>query len=43
MKIICLDHEVVALWQGARLKRYSAGRVAQPEAGPDRNRPSKTG
>ena len=28
MKIICLDHEVVAIWQGARLKRYPAGRVA---------------
>jgi hypothetical protein len=29
MKIIRLHH-VVALWQGARLKSHSAGRVAQP-------------
>jgi hypothetical protein len=31
MKIICLDHEVVALWQVARLKHHSAGRLAQPD------------
>jgi hypothetical protein len=31
MKIICLDHEVIALGQGARLKSHSAARVAQPD------------
>jgi hypothetical protein len=31
MKIICLVHEVVPLWQVARLKSPSAGRVAQPD------------